>query len=62
MENILNAIVVMGIEEGSVLFQMTAKVIVQALRKGKACDGKACKDKSCKANACKGVACKRNAS
>jgi hypothetical protein len=42
MESIFNAIVVMGIEEGPVLFQMTAKVIVQALRKGKACDGKAC--------------------
>jgi hypothetical protein len=41
----LNAIVVMGIEEGPVLFQMTAKVIVQALLKGKACDDKACYDK-----------------
>jgi hypothetical protein len=37
MEIILNAIVVMGIEEGAVLFQMTAKVMAQALRKGKAC-------------------------
>jgi hypothetical protein len=62
MESILNAIVVMGIEEGPVLFQMTAKVIVQALRKGKACDGKAYKDNSFKANACKGMACKGNAS
>jgi hypothetical protein len=55
MESILNDIVVMGIEEGPVLFQMTAKVIVQALRKGKACDGKACNDKSFKDNACKGM-------
>jgi hypothetical protein len=60
MESILNAIVVMRVEEGPVLFQMTAKVIVQALRKGKACDGKACKDKSRKANACKGMTCKGN--
>jgi hypothetical protein len=29
MESILNAIVAMGIEEGPVLFQMTAKVIVK---------------------------------
>jgi hypothetical protein len=41
IKSILNDIVVMGIEEGPVLFQMTEKVIVQALRKGKACDGKA---------------------
>jgi hypothetical protein len=40
MESILNAVVAMGIEEGSVIFQMTVKVIVQAL-----CKGKACKDK-----------------
>jgi hypothetical protein len=53
MESILNAIVVMGIEEGSV---------VQALRKGKACDGKVFKHKAFKANACKGMACKGNAS
>jgi hypothetical protein len=45
MESILNDIVGMGIEEGPVLFQITAKVIVQALLKGNACDGKACKDK-----------------
>jgi hypothetical protein len=57
-EIILNDIVAIGIEEGPVLFQMTAKVIVQALHKGKACNGKACKDKSFKANACKGMACK----
>jgi hypothetical protein len=61
MESIRNAIVVMGIEEGPVLFQMTAKVIVQELRKGKACDGKEWKDKYFKANACKGMACKGNA-
>jgi hypothetical protein len=53
MESILNAIVVMGIEEGH---------IVQALHKGKACDGKACKDKPFKANACKGLAYNGNAS
>jgi hypothetical protein len=53
MESILNAIVVMGIEEWH---------IVQALRKGKALDGNACKDKSFKANAFKGMACKGNAS
>jgi hypothetical protein len=53
MESILNAIVVMGIEEGP---------IVHSLRKGKACDGKECKDKSYKANACKGMVCKGNAS
>jgi hypothetical protein len=52
----------MGIEEGPMLFQMTAKVIVQALRKGNACDGKACNDKSFKANACKGMVCKGHAS
>jgi hypothetical protein len=56
----LNAIVVMGIEEGPVIFQMTEKVIVQALRKGKACDGNACNGKSLNANACKGMACKGN--
>jgi hypothetical protein len=32
MESIRNDSVAMGIEEGPVLFQMTAKVIVQALR------------------------------
>jgi hypothetical protein len=62
IKSIWNAIVVMVIEEGPVLFQMTAKVIVQALRKCKACDGKACNDKSFKANACKGMAYKGNAS
>jgi hypothetical protein len=62
MESIQNAIDVMGIEEGPVFFQMTAKVIVQALRKGKACDGNARKDKSFKANECKGMECKGNAS
>jgi hypothetical protein len=62
MESILNAIVTMGIEEGPVLFQMTAKVIVQALRKGKAFYVKACKDTSLKSNACKGVVCKGKAS
>jgi hypothetical protein len=51
----LNAIVAMGIEEGALIFQMTAKVIVQALHKGKACNGKACKDKSLKDTACKGM-------
>jgi hypothetical protein len=58
----LNAIFAMGIEEGPVFFQMTAKVIVQALHKGKACNGKACKDKSLKDTACKGMACKGKAS
>jgi hypothetical protein len=51
MESIRNTIVVMGVEEGPVLFQMKAKVIVQALRKGKACVGEAWKDNSFKANA-----------
>jgi hypothetical protein len=60
MESVWNAIVVMGVEEGPVLFQMTAKVIVQALRKGKACDGKAWKDNYFKVNACKCMACKSN--
>jgi hypothetical protein len=41
MESILNAIVSMVVEEGPVLFQMTAKVAVQALRKGKTCKGDA---------------------
>jgi hypothetical protein len=41
----LNGVGAMGIEEGHVLFQMTAKVMAQASRKGKACNGKACKDK-----------------
>jgi hypothetical protein len=54
----LNDIVAMGIEEEPVLFQMTAKVIVQALHKGRACNGKACKDKALKDTACKGMACK----
>jgi hypothetical protein len=62
IKSILNSIVVMGIVEGPVLFQMTAKVIMQALRKGRACDGKACNDKSFNANVCKGMACKGNAS
>jgi hypothetical protein len=61
MESIFNAIVAMGIEEGSVPFQMAAHMIVHALRKGKACNGKACKDKSFKANTCKGTACKGDA-
>jgi hypothetical protein len=61
MESVWNDIVVMGVEEGPVLFQMTAKVIVKALRKGKACDGKAWKDKSFKANECKCMSCKSNA-
>jgi hypothetical protein len=58
MEIIFNAAVAMGIEEGPVIFQMTAKVMVQALHKGKACTDKACKDKSFNANACKGPVCK----
>jgi hypothetical protein len=58
MESILNDIFVMVIEEGLVLFQMTAKVMVQAIRKGKAYNGKTWKVKSCKANACKGMVCK----
>jgi hypothetical protein len=58
----LNAIVAMGIEEGPVLFQMTAKVIMQALYKGKACNGKAFKDKSLKDTACNGMACEGKAS
>jgi hypothetical protein len=62
MESILNAIVAMGIEEGTVSFQMTAKMMVQALLKGKTCTGKACKDKSFKANTFKGTACKGNVS
>jgi hypothetical protein len=62
MESILNAIVAMEIEEGAVLFQMTAKVIVQALHKGKARNGKACKDKSLKDTACNGMTCKGKAS
>jgi hypothetical protein len=48
----------MDIEEGDVLFQMTAKVMVQSLRKGKKCNDKTWKVKSWKANACKGTACK----
>jgi hypothetical protein len=52
----------MGIEEGHVLFQMIANVIVQALHKGKSCDGKSCKDKSFKDTACKGMASKGKAS
>jgi hypothetical protein len=64
MESILNAIVAMGIEDGPVPFQMTVKMMVQSLRKGKACNGngKACKDKSFKANTCKGASYKVNAS
>jgi hypothetical protein len=45
MESILNDICAMGIEEGPVLFQMTAKVVVQELRKGKTCKGNVCNDK-----------------
>jgi hypothetical protein len=48
--------------KGPVIFQMTAKVIVQALRKGKACDDKAWKYNYFKDNTCKGMACKGNAS
>jgi hypothetical protein len=62
MESIFNDIVAIGIEQGPVLFQMTEKVMMQALHKGKACNGKACKDKAFKANACKGTVCKGNAS
>jgi hypothetical protein len=62
MEIILNVIVVMGIEERPVLFQITAKVMVQALLNDNACNGKACKYKCFKANACKGVAFKGNES
>jgi hypothetical protein len=62
MESILNNFVAIRIEDGPVSFQMTAKMMVQALRKGKACNGKACKDKSFKANTCKGMACNGNAS
>jgi hypothetical protein len=58
----LNDIVAMGIEEGAVLFQVTAKVIVQALHKGKACNGKVCKDKAFKDTTYKGTACKSKAS
>jgi hypothetical protein len=36
MESILNYIVAMGIEEGPLLFQTTANVMVQVLCKGKA--------------------------
>jgi hypothetical protein len=57
MESIFNAIVAIGIEEGAVPFQMTEKMMVQALHKGKACNGKACNDKSFKANTYKGTAC-----
>jgi hypothetical protein len=42
---ILNSIVAMGIEEGPVLFQMTAKVVVQELRKDKTCKGNVYKGK-----------------
>jgi hypothetical protein len=52
----------MGIEEGPVLFQMTAKMIVQALHKDEACNGKVCKDKSLKDTAFKGMECKGKAS
>jgi hypothetical protein len=62
MESILNAISAIGIEEGAVLFKMTAKVMVQSLHKGKTCNGKACKYKTFKANACNGTACKGRAS
>jgi hypothetical protein len=58
----VNAIVAMGIEEGPVFFQMTAKVMAQALRKCGACNGKTFKDKSVKANAYKGAVYKGNAS
>jgi hypothetical protein len=45
MESILNDFVAMGIEEGPVLFPMTAKVIVQALRKVMVFKANACKGK-----------------
>jgi hypothetical protein len=45
METILNGIIAMGIEDGPVIFQMTAPVMVQVLRKGNACIGKACNEK-----------------
>jgi hypothetical protein len=45
MESIFNAIVAMGIKEGTVLFQVTAKAIVQALCKGNTCNGNAYKGK-----------------
>jgi hypothetical protein len=57
MESILKAIVAMGIEEGPVLFHMTAKVIVQSL-----CKVKEFKDESFKVNACKGKPCNGEAS
>jgi hypothetical protein len=44
MEIILNAIVAIRIEEGPALFKMTARVMVQVLHKGKACNGNACGD------------------
>jgi hypothetical protein len=49
MESIFNDIVAMGVEQGPVLFQMTAKVAVQELRKGKTCKGNVCKGKELKA-------------
>jgi hypothetical protein len=45
MEIILNAIVVMGIEEGNVLFKMTTKVVVQELCEVKTCNGSVCEGK-----------------
>jgi hypothetical protein len=57
MQSILNNIAVMGVDQGPVLFHTTAKVMVQALRKGKTCNGKTWEVKSCNANACKGTAC-----
>jgi hypothetical protein len=51
-----------GLKRGLCFFQMTAKVMIQAERKIKACNGKAYKDKSFKANACKDTACKGMAS
>jgi hypothetical protein len=45
MESKLNALLTMVIEEGPVLFQITSKLTVQALRKGKTCKGNVCKGK-----------------
>jgi hypothetical protein len=39
---------VIGDRRGACAFQMTAKVIVQALRKGNTCNGNVCKSKESK--------------
>jgi hypothetical protein len=62
MESMLNAIITMEVKEGPVLFRITAKVMVQALRKGNVCKGNACKDKSFKDDVCRDTACKGNSS